>query len=277
MLFRNHEELDSTHGDRTQPRGRLTRCLRPISILPARIQGVLNGSHDFAEVLGRSRGTTCRSPTSCPSLFCLDIDHGDDPNANQTGAAFTQSTTRFSIRDSVRGQNEATEATIALATSNPIPSITLDCRQHGPDPNEILLASSSTPSDPSQTSTLLSQVRRYIDCVAEYAATDRKPCIMDVILDLKASAAAERRTSSKAVVRAHRSETPDMWSRYREYDFSDTNSLDAYWADQSSIWRGTHINCVFKSGSIHYPDSCERSTASWPSILDFDRRGSTKR
>lgn len=53
----------------------------------------------------------------------------------------------------------------------------------------------------------------------------------------------------------------------REYDFTDRQSLDVYWADQATLWDGV---CSPENPVTRFPDSIERSTVSWASSLNGD-------
>lgn len=81
--------------------------------------------------------------------------------------------------------------------------------------------------------------------------------MMDVILDLKAPVSHYRDAKLTDVV----DPTEQLRSLlYREYAFKDQQSLDSYWADQAIIW--SYMRPI-ESVAFKFPDSCERSTASW--------------
>ncbi|KAF5333458.1 hypothetical protein D9611_002512 [Ephemerocybe angulata] len=157
-------------------------------------------------------------------------------------------------------------------------------------------------------STLLAQVRQCIQHETE--KWGRKPFVMDVVLDLKASWA-ESAVGPPATVRTQQSlivcengegvAVPRGAAGtvfYRTYEFTDLQSLDAYWADQSDLWRnfstesgasrerysiigdggeeepvgagledwGALDKCLRGPiGNSRFPVSRERSTVTWPS------------
>ena len=79
---------------------------------------------------------------------------------------------------------------------------------------------------------------------------------MDVILDLKSPVGYENTlmSSQRSPLR-------------REYDFTDRQSLDVYWADQATLWDGVWSP---ENPVTRFPDSIERSTVSWASSLNGD-------
>jgi hypothetical protein len=107
---------------------------------------------------------------------------------------------------------------------------------------------------------LLSQARRFIELEADLLG--RKSSIMDVILDLKSAALGDEGAVLREVIQRTRMPFPVC----REYTFTDEQSLVIYWADQAAIWGG--MRTVIEVSPTHFPDSGERSTASWVPALN---------
>ncbi|KAF5387882.1 hypothetical protein D9615_000621 [Tricholomella constricta] len=85
---------------------------------------------------------------------------------------------------------------------------------------------------------------------------DRAPCVMDVVLNLK--------------VEYDDDTLIELLQRYRYsqlkhtkvvHAFKDQRSVDTYWADQAAVWGG--MRTIEEGKSTRFPDSDERSTASW--------------
>jgi len=47
------------------------------------------------------------------------------------------------------------------------------------------------------------------------------------------------------------------------YDFGDEDSLEQYWADQASLWRGAGLDQMHYPSDKRYQVSAERSTVYW--------------
>ncbi|KAG5654607.1 hypothetical protein H0H81_011582 [Sphagnurus paluster] len=87
----------------------------------------------------------------------------------------------------------------------------------------------------------------------------RTPSIMDVVLDLNM----EYNYETLIDVFQRRRQTLRTHGHSAVHALQDERGLEVYWADQAAIWRGTRI----REGSVssRFPDSGERSTASWES------------
>ena len=53
-----------------------------------------------------------------------------------------------------------------------------------------------------------------------------------------------------------------------DYAFADRNSVERYWAEQATLWRGIAVEPAHYALSAEYPVSAERSTALW--VADAD-------
>ncbi|PPQ78232.1 hypothetical protein CVT25_015551 [Psilocybe cyanescens] len=93
----------------------------------------------------------------------------------------------------------------------------------------------------------------------------REPCIMDVILDSRDLA----RYSTDALIAGVGDCVQDLRPRYRTYNCRDQTSLDTYWSTQAAILMGS-IYVNERVGNMGFPESVERSTATWPSVLNCE-------
>lgn len=133
----------------------------------------------------------------------------------------------------------------------------------------------------------------------------RRPFIMDVVLELKAQYAGYTTEDVYVTFEAmRRNEDSRPVFEYLAHDFSaGAESVDAYWNDQAKFWHewktpdddrigcvggstfpvgsscdpeadkssmGTPPSSLLSVGRAHFPDSSERSTASWCPVLNCD-------
>ncbi|RDB20011.1 hypothetical protein Hypma_012794 [Hypsizygus marmoreus] len=110
-----------------------------------------------------------------------------------------------------------------------------------------------------RASLLLWHAHQYIDQVA--GLLGRRPCIMDVILDLKL----EYDEDTLIEILQRRRDKLPLCRQYL-YAVKDEQSLNTYWADQAAIWRG--VWAIDEGPSTRFPDSDERSTATWTGALN---------
>lgn len=113
---------------------------------------------------------------------------------------------------------------------------------------------------------VLSQARQ--SAALEAAFLGRKPAVMDIILDLRSTVLDDDDDPPMGGLHWPRMRFPV----YREYAFTDEQSLVTYWADQADIRRGMRM---IDSGvaTTRFPDSDERSTASWDPSLNGSQSG----
>lgn len=83
---------------------------------------------------------------------------------------------------------------------------------------------------------------------------------MDVILDLKLGYDSD--TLDELLQRRRQG----VEHVHRYCTFTDEKSLESYWADQAVIWHG--MRTIEVGISTRFPDSVERSTASWAATLN---------
>lgn len=114
----------------------------------------------------------------------------------------------------------------------------------------------------SPASLLLARARESVELKTDWLG--RRPAIMDVILDSKVSPAVEF-TEDVLIEAVERCQSWLPGLRREAYNFTDEQSLDTYWADQSAIWRGM---CSSEGPATRFPDSGERSTATWTAALN---------
>ncbi|CAA7260081.1 unnamed protein product [Cyclocybe aegerita] len=112
-----------------------------------------------------------------------------------------------------------------------------------------------------RTNLLLDLARRSIEIESDWVG--RRPCVMDVILDLRDLGQNSALEALLLLLNHGGASNGDPYpSYYRTYDFSDERSLVAYWADQSVLWSGMRVRDN-TSNAMGFPVSLERSTARW--------------
>lgn len=117
---------------------------------------------------------------------------------------------------------------------------------------------------------VLSQARQ--SATLEAACLGRKAAVMDIILDLR-STILDDDDDDDPPTRMRGFHWPRMrFPVYREYAFTDEQSLVIYWADQADIWRGMRM-IDSEVTTTRFPDSDERSTASWDPSLNGSQSG----
>lgn len=112
---------------------------------------------------------------------------------------------------------------------------------------------------PLHTKVSLSEARQVVDLHTDWLG--RKPSIMDVILDSRSPSVD---FDEDALLEAIRRNQEPTCLRY-QYSFEDELSLATYWADEAVRWR---MRTLAEGINIRFPDSDERSTASWSPSLD---------
>jgi hypothetical protein len=138
-----------------------------------------------------------------------------------------------------------TSASTAQSAVNQTSSLPVRKRRRPPD---NYLAVSRPPA-----SFLLSQAREAIALWADWLG--RKPSIMDIILDARSPAVdIDEDVLIEAIRRKQELITPSP----NQYDFTDELSLAMYWSDEAA-----RLGPQTSRGIIRFPDSDERSTASW--------------
>jgi hypothetical protein len=114
----------------------------------------------------------------------------------------------------------------------------------------------------SRAKLLISQARQVALLRTDWLG--RKLSIMDVILDSRSPTVDLDEDALLEAIR--RTQEPTCPLRC-QYDFTDELSLETYWADEATRWGMRTLETV----TTRFPDSDERSTASWSPCLDGKR------
>jgi len=128
--------------------------------------------------------------------------------------------------------------------------------------------SQSASADVIPAHSLLSLAKKTVELDSDWFGG--KSCIMDVILDLKDLARSSRDTLMSRVTSHQLYEEPHCGHSMRQtYTIYDRTALDTYWKHRESIISALWVSND-NSGVMGFPESAERSTATWSASLNDD-------
>ncbi|KAF8969417.1 hypothetical protein BDZ97DRAFT_243012 [Flammula alnicola] len=181
-----------------------------------------------------------------------------------------QSSNRTRDRRKPGAATARAQTQIAVASEVKAPSTSTPKTLHAyPHVSDHVGASGSTDRIPANV--LLSMAQQSVELQMDWFG--RKPCVMDVILDLQdvARGSTEALTTACGGTFQFNEDLQQDPILPRTYTFCDERSLSTYWTDQAAIWASVQVSDNDRdSTDMGFPESGERSTARWSSLLNCE-------